>query len=422
MLMSTTLPAPYTFTALDEDDRREVTALDTLIFPDPRSLDDLLTAPDSLEWERMWGIRDGEELAAIHGTHSLARYPVPGGHTRCGWLTWVGVHPGHRRRGLLRAMIAHHLQECRDRGEVVSGLVAAEPAIYGRFGYGLAARHTELNIPRGSVLRPVPGSKDIGIRIADYSTEKHGELISELHRRSGDVGLGRPGWATWETPGLKASRTTLTPALAYGKESLRILLATTGEQVVGYATFRRTLTWQPTGPDGTVQVLDFAALGPAATHRMWSVLLDLDLMTEVATPMLALDDPLLELLVDIRKASARIQDNSWLRIIDLPGALQARKLAGALDVVVEVSDSLVPSNSGRWRIAGKPWEHPEVVATDRPADVAVDIRELSAVYLGGASLLQSLHAGLGTIHNARAAAALAVALSWPIAPVVNWIF
>lgn len=420
--MPTPLPAPYTFMDLEERDRREVTALDTLIFPDSHSLDDLLTTPDSLEWERMWGIHDGVELAATHGTYSLQRYPVPGAHTQCGWLTWVGVHPGHRRRGLLRAMIAHHFQECRDRQEPVSGLFAAEPAIYGRFGYGMAARHTELALPRGAQLRPVPRSQEIRIRITNFSSEDHGALISDLHRRSGDVGLGRPGWATWETPGLKASQTTVTPALAAGKEPLRILLAIDGEETVGYATFRRALAWQPTGPDGTVQVQDFAAVSPAATHRMWSVLLDLDLMTEVTTPMLALDDPLLELLVDIRKASARVQDNSWLRIVDLPRALEARKLAGALDVVVEVSDSLLPENSGHWRIAGKQWEHPEVIATERPSDVSLDIRELSAAYLGGASLLQSLSAGLGTVHDERAAADLALALAWPVSPVVNWIF
>src|SRR5699024_10887701 len=141
-----------------------------------------------------------------------------------------GGAPGAPPPRTLPREITHPMQESRDPGDEVTGVVGAEPAIYGRFGYGLAARHIELNLPRGSALRPFPGSQDIGIRIADFSTEKHGELISDIHRRSGDVGLGRPGWATWETPGLKASRTTLTPALTSGKEPLRILLPAAGEQ------------------------------------------------------------------------------------------------------------------------------------------------------------------------------------------------
>src|SRR5699024_11019611 len=149
-------------------------------------------------------------------------YPVPGSHARCGWLTWVGVHPGHRRRGLLRAMITHHLRECREAGEPISGLFAAEPGIYGRFGYGMASRHAALTLPRQAALRPVPGSEALDIELTDFSSSAHGDLVSEVHARAGDVGLGRPGWATWETSGLKASRTTITPALAAGKEPLRI--------------------------------------------------------------------------------------------------------------------------------------------------------------------------------------------------------
>jgi predicted acetyltransferase len=68
-----------------------------------------------------------------------------------------------RRRGLLGAMMRHHLDAVRDAGEAVSILYAAEPAIYGRFGYGLASQDVKLTVGRGAALRDVPGADDVTV-------------------------------------------------------------------------------------------------------------------------------------------------------------------------------------------------------------------------------------------------------------------
>ncbi len=50
-----------------------------------------------------------------------------------------------------------------------------------------------------------------------------------------------------------------------------------------------------------------------------------------------------------------MSDNLWVRIIDLPAALTRRAYAGPVDVVLEVTDELLPANAGRWRLrAGRP--------------------------------------------------------------------
>ena len=74
---------------------------------------------------------------------SLQRVPMPG-------LSWVSVHPDHRRRGVLRAMVTHHLDDLREQGAALSGLHAAEVAIYGRFGYAVASAELDLTLPRGT--------------------------------------------------------------------------------------------------------------------------------------------------------------------------------------------------------------------------------------------------------------------------------
>src|SRR5690242_9315094 len=74
---------------------------------------------------------------------------VPGGSQRTAGITWVGVVPTARRRGVLTALMAEQLRDLRARGEHVAALFASEPVIYGRFGYGIASRQTTLTVRRG---------------------------------------------------------------------------------------------------------------------------------------------------------------------------------------------------------------------------------------------------------------------------------
>src|SRR2546430_17373477 len=64
---------------------------------------------------------------------------IPGGQLPAAGVTWVGVQPSHRRRGVMSAMMRQQIQDVHDRGEPLAILWASEAAIYGRFGYGLAA-------------------------------------------------------------------------------------------------------------------------------------------------------------------------------------------------------------------------------------------------------------------------------------------
>src|SRR5690606_22467549 len=63
-------------------------------------------------------------------------------------VTYVGVKPTHRRRGILRAMMQRQLSDVREAGEPLAGLWASESIIYGRFGYGQAASGSSFTIDR----------------------------------------------------------------------------------------------------------------------------------------------------------------------------------------------------------------------------------------------------------------------------------
>src|SRR5215475_521538 len=55
---------------------------------------------------------------------------VPGAVLPAGHVTMVGVHPVHRRKGVLTRMMHHQLPDIRARGEAVAVLWASEGRIY----------------------------------------------------------------------------------------------------------------------------------------------------------------------------------------------------------------------------------------------------------------------------------------------------
>jgi predicted acetyltransferase len=208
-----------------------------------------------------------------------------------------------------------------------------------------------------------------------------------------------------------------------GSETLRILVAESddGGPARGYALFRRKHDWNGASPNGKVVVRELVARDPAAAHALWSRLLDLDLMATVEVGDRPIDDPLLSMLADPRSAKPVVVDGIWVRLVDLPAALAARRYAGDVDVVLEVTDAVLPENAGRWRLTGGA-DGAECRRTDDAADVALDVRELGAAYLGTVTLSHQASAGLVRAPDPAALLAASAAFAWPVAAYTPWMF
>ena len=91
-----------------------------------------------------------------------------------------------------------------------------------------------------------------------------------------------------------------------------------------------------------------------------------------------------------------------MRLTDVPRALAGRRYSSPADVVIEVRDEILPANAGRWRLttAGEAAPARGLAATCEPAtgeaDLALDVTELGAAYLGGTPLATLAGAGLVT--------------------------
>jgi predicted acetyltransferase len=317
-------------------------------------------------------------------------------------------------------MMRAQLAEVRRRGEPVGALFAAEPGIYGRFGYGPAGRLLHLTLGRGVALRDVDGGDDLYLTFEHADVDRHAELLA---RCDDEARRDRPGWVSRPTRAQRRYLLEDPPALRRDAETLRVLLARAGGpdgELRGYALFRRAMKWEAAGPDGTVRVRALVALDAAARRALWARITDLDLMARVESPPLPPDDPLLH-LVDLRATDAHVTDGLWVRLVDVPAALAARRYTSPVDAVLEVRDAFLPENAGRWHLRGGP-DGATCDATDAPADVTLDVRDLGSAYLGGESIAAMAAAGLVTELRPGAVAELAAAFGWHVAPWSGFFF
>lgn len=419
----TPLPPAYRLAELDDvADRAAMHDIDRWAFAFDFAPEDEQAHVWELEPGRSVGVwHDGPRgttLAAMHSSYAF-RVQVPGGQRLpAAGLTWVGVHPGHRRRGLSRAMLHAHLRRSRERGEMLSVLNAAESGIYGRYGYGIATHRVSATLGRGAGLRPVPGSEGLVVELESLDGPRHSVELERVHGQ-----VERPGWITRDTDALRQMRVIDWPSARRGAERRRIaFVRDAAGEPRGYALFRRKEKWSDEGkPEGTVQVADVLALDAPAARALWAALLDLDLMGAVEVGNLAPDDAVLGLLTDVRGINRKVHDDVWLRLLDLPAALRARAYPCAVDVVLEVSDPLVPENAGRWHVRGGPGGV-EVSRTEEAAQLAIGIADLGAAYLGGTTLTALAAAGRVTELVPGTLVPAATAFSWPVAPSTGWGF
>jgi GNAT superfamily N-acetyltransferase len=269
---------------------------------------------------------DPATYAGIYGVRPM-RLSVPdgAGHGRAvaaAGLTWVGVHPDHRRRGLLSAMLQHHFEQTRREGVALSALHASEPGIYGRHGYGLASLELEVQLGRGTTLT-APHLED---EVAGVTTQLRtvddpgmGERRRAIDLDVMSVSVGTIVGA----PEFYAELSLVLPDEVRDSEPPRILFARRDGQDVGYVLFKRKHKWPNSRPAAEVEVFNLSG-GPAARLALLRRVTDLDLSGSVTVDGVASSDPLLWWVQGPRGfGDVRPFDSLWQRLVDLPAALRA---------------------------------------------------------------------------------------------------
>lgn len=364
--------------------------------------------------QRAWGVRDRGRWVATLRTEARP-FSVPGSSEmtvdlRADALTNVTVSATHRRRGLMGRMLGGSLRAARERGDALSILIAAEWPIYGRYGYAPATLSADYVLRRSR-----GGTTGFGdpTRVRQVEREEFGKLAPAVYaaarrRRAGQIDrdaswwnrvLGREGYE----PSKELPHNWFVHEGDDGPDGL--------------------LGWKATGnfglipPFGGVEVWDLASASDTAYRDLWAYLGGIDGIDQLSISNRPVDEPVRWLLGDARTLVMTQQvDFVWLRLLDVPAALAARRYALPGEVVLQVIDEDGEGfASGRYRLRAE-GDEVECQRTDQDADLEITQRALASIYLGGFRLRELLLSGVARERTPGALARVDLMFSTPLPP------
>jgi predicted acetyltransferase len=339
-----------------------------------------------LEPERVLGAyADGQVVGG--GAAFTFRMTVPGGgQVPAAGVTMVGMLPTHRRQGLLRRLMAKQLFDARASGEALAALWASEGSIYQRFGYGIGSLNGTIEIERSRAVFRKPVSVAGSVQMRDAEAARPDLMAVYDIVRAATPGFYERSPAWWDV-------VLADPEFRRAGASKRFhVVAMRDGRAVGYALYRIKSEWIDTGPANKLMVVELLGVDAQATQQLWSYVFGVDLMSRIRSRLGPADHPLLLLVAEPRRLLLRVSDGLWLRILDVPAALGARRYAADGSIVLDVHDEFMPEVAGRWRLTVSDSSGRAEPTTD-PPDLQLEINDLGAVYLGAFSFASLGRAG-----------------------------
>ena len=385
----------------DEDELVRALRTVTAAFGEEPSDADVERAKTTMPVDRVHVAVEGGRLVGVTAAWPFS-ITVPGGELPCPGVTWVGVLPTHRRRGVATALMRAQIDDFRERGEPLAALWASESLIYERFGYGLAAPIYKLNATKARfAFRDDPGR--VGA-VRMVTREEASELFPPVYervraRRAGMLSRSKVWW--WE------SRLYVGPGPTGSGPRFFVVYEREGRSE-GYAIYRQRSKWEHEIPEGSVLVVEAVGETLTATRELWRFLFEIDLTERVEAEMIDPAGGLFLAVADPRRLQLTLSDGLWLRLVDVGAALVARSWAADDSVVLEVHDRFCPWNDGRYRTGeGRIDEEPDIV---------LSAADLAAAYLGGIDVHALAAAGRVEERSEGAVARAAALFRTPLPP------
>jgi predicted acetyltransferase len=338
----------------------------------------------TFEPERARCAFDGSRMVGTLGVQSF-EMTVPGGTVPVAGTTQVTVQVTHRRRGVFGQMMRAHLSEAAEHGDVAAALWASDSAIYGRFGFGMATWNSEIEIDRRHVDFNRLAADPAPVEVVDVETVRAPaiDLYERLRTQVPGLMAYSEGWwdrilsdPPWNRGGAGRAR--------YG-------LVTEDGRPTGWVKYRLKDRDEDDGhPAQDVIVAQLYADTASAWSGLWTHVLSHDFGHTIRAGLRPVDDPIHALLRAPRRAATKVTDGMWIRILDVPRALEARtySLSGRIGLTVRDPLGLV---TGTYVLETDGAS--SLVTTAANGDVELDVEDLGALLLGGRSAVQLALAG-----------------------------
>jgi predicted acetyltransferase len=289
--------------------------------------------------------------------------------------------PTHRRRGILRSLMARQLEDVRRKGEPLAALVASEGGIYQRFGYGLGILLGSIEIERDRAQFRTDTPPVGSIRLVDKDEARR--LMPPVYEH---VCAATPGFIERDPPWWDERLADIEAHRRGAGPQYRAIYEHDGE-VRGFVRYRIKSEWTGIAHNSTLIINELIATDPLAERELWRYCFGVDLIARVMYRWGPPSHPLMLMLAEPRRLQLRVGDGIWIRIVDVPAALSARTYATDGQLVLDVADDFLPAAAGRWRLTVSGGTA-TVVPTADPADLALDTTDLAAAYMGSFSFAE----------------------------------
>jgi predicted acetyltransferase len=309
---------------------------------------------------------DDGRVVGVAGSYALD-VTLPGGAiVPMGGVTWVSTAATHRRQGLMRRVVGAVHDDIDARGEALATLYAAEGGIYEHLDYGISTRVrvTSLNTRLTRIrdeYRSAPGTVRFleGEEVVPIVTAIWDRYRS---RRAGETGRTAAVQSFLYDQRMKPSDSQSTAAYLGHAD--------------GYAAFRTEDHWNDGHPAHTLHLIELVAVTPDAHAALWQTLLAIDLVGEIRSRALPIDDPLPFLLENQRALrTTELNDGVWVNVRDVPACFGARTYRTTDRIVVEV-------DGRRWAVDGGPDGASCTAVRSRP-DLVTSHAWFSSLLYGG---------------------------------------
>lgn len=339
--------------------------------PEP---DEIARSAATYVGQRLRGVYEPGDTAPVATLRSWdTRMTVPGGEVVADAVSSIGVRATHRRRGLLRAVLVDDLAEASRADMPVAALTSTQGALYERFGFGLATWTRSLSVDtRAAAFRgPGPTGRLRTLDPAEVAAAAAPLQDRARRRHPGAMDRSAASWDPLITGGLHRDATRHA-----------VVWSDTTGRPGGYVVYGVAEPWWDTGA-ARLAVYDLQASTAESYRELWRHLCSLDLAGTVDWADASVDEPLPWLLADPRAVSAGgPREMLWLRVLDLPAALSARRYPVTDRVVLRVHDDL-GYVTGTWALDSTDPVAPAVTTTTDAPDAELDATALGSLYLGG---------------------------------------
>jgi predicted acetyltransferase len=270
----------------------------------------------------------------------------------------------------------------------VAALWASESVIYGRFGYGLAAQVSDLEIARVQARLQHPPERRGRFRIVDAA--EAAETWAAFYDR-----------ALTRHPGLMSRSSVWWRHRIFedapdwrGDLSANVYVSYERDgDLAGILRYRTKGGGRGPLPQGTLQVEDLLADDDDAYAAVWEFAFSKDLVATITAPHRRVDEPIYWMLDDPRQLRRTVDDALWLRLVDIPVALGARRYRTPGRLVFSLRDAFVPSNSGTYALEVGADGLGHCARTMETGDIGLHVGDMGAAYLGGVAFSTLAAAG-----------------------------